>query len=174
MNVRKGTGPAFQIGAELALQLIDADPSALRIYLLACWWFTIRGSHPPVPVVLQWVQSDADRDGLSQLLRDRWLVRQDDRLVVQEEVFGQRMVWLKKKKSPDRNRKPIGASVRFRVLQKHGFRCAYCGASGEVTTLHIDHVVPVASGGGNEEHNLVAACTDCNLGKGDRPVGLAQ
>jgi hypothetical protein len=32
--------------------------------------------------------------------------------------------------------------------------------------LQVDHVVPVAEGGGNEIENLVTSCFECNSGKG--------
>lgn len=63
-------------------------------------------------------------------------------------------------------RKPITKRVRFNVLHRDGFRCRYCGASGDGSTLHIDHVVAVANGGSNDPGNLVTACIECNLGKG--------
>lgn len=62
---------------------------------------------------------------------------------------------------------------RFRILERGGFRCHYCGARDD---LQIDHVVPLAKGGTNDPANLVPACMDCNYGKRDRlvalPVGL--
>jgi 5-methylcytosine-specific restriction endonuclease McrA len=36
--------------------------------------------------------------------------------------------------------------------------------------LHVDHIVAVAEGGGNEEENLIAACSDCNHGKHVKPL----
>lgn len=36
--------------------------------------------------------------------------------------------------------------------------------------LHVDHVVPVASGGATNEDNLLTACEECNLGKSTRAV----
>lgn len=64
-------------------------------------------------------------------------------------------------------RVPISKSARFRILDRDGYRCRYCGRSAlDGATLHIDHVIPVISGGTNEETNLVTACQDCNLGKG--------
>lgn len=56
--------------------------------------------------------------------------------------------------------------VRFQVLERDGFACRYCGAKAPRAVLHIDHVTPVAAGGGNGFDNLVTACRDCNLGKG--------
>ena len=67
-----------------------------------------------------------------------------------------------------RARGPIPARLRFRVLERDGFRCRYCGKSGrdEGVVLHADHVVPVVAGGETTERNLVTACETCNLGKG--------
>ena len=42
--------------------------------------------------------------------------------------------------------------------------CLYCGGQAE----HIDHVVPVARGGGHRIGNLAPACSSCNLRKGSK------
>jgi 5-methylcytosine-specific restriction endonuclease McrA len=71
----------------------------------------------------------------------------------------------------DASRDAIPAQLRFKVLQRDGFRCAYCGRSArDGTVLHIDHVVPVAAGGETTEDNLLTACSSCNLGKSAAPV----
>jgi hypothetical protein len=62
-------------------------------------------------------------------------------------------------------RRAIGARVRFEVLKRDGFRCVYCGAMGSEAELRVDHVHPVAHGGGNEMANLATACHPCNAGK---------
>lgn len=67
-------------------------------------------------------------------------------------------------------RRPIGAKVRFRVLERCGFKCAYCGRPASEVPLVIDHVVPVVAGGLDDESNLAAACRDCNAGKGGTPL----
>jgi hypothetical protein len=66
-----------------------------------------------------------------------------------------------------RARDPIRAQMRFRVLQRDGFRCRYCGRPGNApgVVLHVDHVVPLAAGGTSTEDNLLTACEECNLGK---------
>ena len=66
-----------------------------------------------------------------------------------------------------RARDPIRAQMRFRVLQRDGFRCRYCGRYGSApgVVLHVDHVVPLAAGGTSTEDNLLTACEECNLGK---------
>lgn len=65
-----------------------------------------------------------------------------------------------------RSRKPIAPSVRFAVLNRDSFRCRYCGRAAPDVTLELDHVVPVSDGGWDGLDNLVAACWDCNRGKG--------
>ncbi len=64
------------------------------------------------------------------------------------------------------SRQPIPAGLRFAVLRRDGFRCAYCGrGERERVALHLDHIVPVARGGKTELDNLVTACETCNVGK---------
>lgn len=65
-------------------------------------------------------------------------------------------------------RRGVPASLRFEVLQRDGFACAYCGRKAPDVVLHVDHVKPVCDGGDGSLENLVAACADCNLGKGPR------
>lgn len=70
-------------------------------------------------------------------------------------------------------RKPVSASVRFQVLQRDGYACQCCGAKAPNATLQVDHIRPVAAGGGNEFANLRTLCITCNLGKSDMPAGPA-
>lgn len=65
-------------------------------------------------------------------------------------------------------RVPLGKRVRFEVFKRDGFACQYCGAHPPAVVLHVDHIRPVADGGGNEADNLVTACEACNQGKGAR------
>lgn len=46
--------------------------------------------------------------------------------------------------------------------------CSYCGGPCE----HIDHIVPVNSGGGLEIENVTAACGLCNVRKAATPLLL--
>lgn len=70
--------------------------------------------------------------------------------------------------------RPLRPSERFRILQRDGFRCQYCGAAAPDVELHVDHFVPLSAGGGNETSNLVTACRTCNAGKGVRLLGGAD
>jgi len=57
--------------------------------------------------------------------------------------------------------------LRFKILERDGFKCNYCGRNPREhdTVLHVDHIIPLAKGGSSEESNLVTACIDCNQGK---------
>lgn len=62
-------------------------------------------------------------------------------------------------------------SVRFAVLQRDEFRCRYCGRTAAATLqLHVDHIHPRSKGGSDTLDNLVTACSECNIGKGARPL----
>lgn len=62
-------------------------------------------------------------------------------------------------------RKSIPQKQRYYILARDSFTCQYCGRSAPEVELHIDHIVPVARGGSNENINLLAACADCNQSK---------
>lgn len=66
------------------------------------------------------------------------------------------------------DREGISARLRYDILRRCNFACYYCGtpAALGLKKLQIDHVMPVDLGGTNDPWNLVAACSDCNAGKG--------
>jgi 5-methylcytosine-specific restriction endonuclease McrA len=66
--------------------------------------------------------------------------------------------------------KPTSRRTRFKVLERDGYRCRYCGRGSDVVALDVDHVVPVREGGKDDMDNLVAACIDCNSGKSGHPL----
>ena len=57
------------------------------------------------------------------------------------------------------------AFTRFNVFLRDRFTCQYCGTREDLT---FDHVVPRSKGGHTTWENVVAACSPCNLRKGDR------
>lgn len=67
-------------------------------------------------------------------------------------------------------RQQVSTKTRVDVFKRDGFTCQYCGAHPPGVLLHVDHIVPVAGGGGNEIDNLITACAPCNLGKGAREL----
>jgi hypothetical protein len=62
----------------------------------------------------------------------------------------------------------IPSFLRKLVIRRAGNRCEYCRLSqiGQEATFHIDHVIPVASGGKTVAENLALACVSCSLRKG--------
>ena len=64
------------------------------------------------------------------------------------------------------------AFTRFNLFLRDEFKCQYCGSKGDLT---FDHVVPRSKGGITSWENVVAACSPCNLKKGNktlRQVGM--
>jgi 5-methylcytosine-specific restriction endonuclease McrA len=59
------------------------------------------------------------------------------------------------------------AFTRFNLFLRDEFCCQYCGAKGDLT---FDHVVPRSRGGATTWENVVAACSTCNLRKGNRSL----
>jgi len=57
------------------------------------------------------------------------------------------------------------AFTRFNVFLRDRFECQYCGSDEELT---FDHVVPRSRGGHTTWENVVAACSPCNLRKGNK------
>lgn len=70
----------------------------------------------------------------------------------------------------NRKRKGLSPKTRFRILNRDGFRCRYCGAGADTDRLHVDHITAVANGGTNEDENLATACATCNMGKSAEDV----
>lgn len=55
-------------------------------------------------------------------------------------------------------RPKIGDAQRVRIFRRDGWTCQYCGEwAGS-----LDHIIPVAYGGKNDDANLVACCKRCN------------
>jgi len=64
----------------------------------------------------------------------------------------------------------IPTDLRKLTIDRAADRCEYCGLAqaGQEATFHIDHVVPIASGGPTDAENLALACVSCSLRKGAR------
>lgn len=70
-------------------------------------------------------------------------------------------------------RTSLGAKLRFAVLERDKFTCRYCGRKAPDVVLHVEHITSVHSGGTNSLNNLIASCSDCNLGKGKQSLDNA-
>ena len=65
-------------------------------------------------------------------------------------------------------RSRISADVRERVRHSAADHCGYCLSRQEYVLgqLHVEHIVPIAKGGSDDEDNLWLACSLCNNYKG--------
>jgi hypothetical protein len=62
------------------------------------------------------------------------------------------------------------------VARRAGHRCEYCHAPEPVFNFpfEVEHILPTARGGPDDEANLCLACRACNLHKSDRLVALDE
>jgi hypothetical protein len=56
----------------------------------------------------------------------------------------------------------IDSRQRERILDRDGRRCLLCGST---SSLVIDHISPVAEGGGKDDGNLRTLCRNCNAAR---------
>lgn len=62
------------------------------------------------------------------------------------------------------NRALSRTELRIIVFAKDNWQCKICGTGAKLT---VDHIIPVAKGGGNDIENLQTLCLSCNSRKGD-------
>lgn len=65
-------------------------------------------------------------------------------------------------------RTAIPYEERMRLLLTKPLECHVCGRKPPEVKLHIDHIVPVSKGGGNQADNLQFLCAQHNLKKSNR------
>jgi len=51
------------------------------------------------------------------------------------------------------------------LFSEQGGKCAYCFCDLNQSRYHLDHFIPLALGGRNEDSNIVIACASCNCSK---------
>jgi hypothetical protein len=68
----------------------------------------------------------------------------------------------------------IPDNIRQQVEKEARYRCGYCLTEQRFTAkkLHVEHIIPIAAGGGSEPDNLWLACDLCNSYKGFRTHAL--
>lgn len=59
---------------------------------------------------------------------------------------------------------------RVKIFERDQYKCFYCEKQLTRFTATLDHIMPVAEGGGNDIGNLITACLHCNSRKQKRPV----
>ena len=70
--------------------------------------------------------------------------------------------------SQNRFNRSVSPIMKILVLSAYGFKCRYCGCALSSDSTHIDHAIPLSRGGSTTIANLRAACSKCNLEKGDK------
>jgi hypothetical protein len=64
-----------------------------------------------------------------------------------------------------KSQRQIEQSVMWKVYQRDGYTCRYCGKTG--IPLTVDHVIVWEEGGPSIEENLLTACRKCNRTRGN-------
>lgn len=65
----------------------------------------------------------------------------------------------------DKTRKSITKKQREDILKRDNYTCGYCGKRKKISSLAIDHIIPVRKGGFHGTENWVASCKGCNRTK---------
>lgn len=68
----------------------------------------------------------------------------------------------------------ISESLRRKVAEASGHRCGYCRTAQLISAaqMHVEHIVPLAAGGSDDEENLWLACAWCNSYKSSKMSGV--
>jgi 5-methylcytosine-specific restriction endonuclease McrA len=73
-------------------------------------------------------------------------------------------------------KRPVSPPISFNkknILKRDAYTCQYCGRNGG-ERMTIDHVVPRSLGGRTVWENVVSACRECNLKKGNKTLHEAR
>ena len=68
----------------------------------------------------------------------------------------------------------VSDKLRPKIIEQSQNRCGYCLGEQRyiLAPLEIDHLLPTAAGGTDDEENLWLACPLCNLYKGIKTHGI--
>jgi 5-methylcytosine-specific restriction protein A len=67
-----------------------------------------------------------------------------------------------------------GLQVRAMIVRQQLGLCYHCKRPTPINEVELDHLAPLAQGGGNDLSNLYASCRECNRAKGATLSGVAQ
>lgn len=71
-------------------------------------------------------------------------------------------------------RQRISAQLDARIRADAKYRCGYCLSPQHLVMarLEIEHIIPLAKGGTNDENNLWLSCPLCNAHKSDKTTAI--
>lgn len=85
---------------------------------------------------------------------------------------GQRRAWADKGSRHERGYDAAWVRTTKRILKRDNYLCQECLRQGRMTPLKVrprdhavDHIIPKAQGGGNEDSNLQSLCAPCHDAK---------
>lgn len=120
----------------------------------------------------KWVGIDVSKKAF-ELVQDR-LHRE---IANPEDLFASKNALIFREDIADRtdidSKKLVGVykkDIKERLYGKQHGNCKGCDQHFHIVSFDIDHIVPKAKGGSDEETNLQLLCTYCNRVKGDRPM----
>lgn len=67
-------------------------------------------------------------------------------------------------------RRRLTENAKKIIFEQDDYQCQYCGDRPGYEKLFVDHIIPVISGGGNIDENLITSCVSCNSKKHDKNV----
>lgn len=59
----------------------------------------------------------------------------------------------------------LSADIARKLMQLQRSKCACCKVDLKKSKYHLDHIMPLALGGANEDSNMQVLCATCNLSK---------
>jgi 5-methylcytosine-specific restriction endonuclease McrA len=161
---------AYKAAHEEEIRAYQKAYAAARSEQMRAYLKTYRATHKERVRARQKAYEAAHRD-------ERRAYEAEYRAAHKEEYRAQKRAWTKtprgraKRAAEDARRRASGYISPKTVValreEAHGI-CPYC--YGPIETGHLDHIVPIASGGTNERDNLIWCCGVCNMRKGSRSL----
>jgi 5-methylcytosine-specific restriction endonuclease McrA len=69
----------------------------------------------------------------------------------------------------------LSPGISSRLLTLQCGKCAICKKALKRVGFHLDHIIPIARGGGNTDRNIQLTCPKCNQKKGSKdPIAFMQ
>lgn len=94
----------------------------------------------------------------------RWLTVSDGMAQIESRAWYE-WHW-QRGREPGVRRRNLPRRLREAVIARDGYVCGLCGDDVASDDVHIDHILPVAHGGGDQLDNLQVAHSLCNIRKG--------